>query len=196
MNEWLVSCVPPWSRYRMRGHSTEHNHKQHMQGQDRTTLGHRLYEKSFASDSPVFLRFKRYNYSLLTSYTHAVRYWTTYGTSFMHHAFYNTASCPFIDLPYRCVFRADMAPYWSHDKVSLRDLYTICWHVSSLRDLHTICWHVSSLRDLHIICWHVSSLRDLHVYYLLTRKLITRPSHHLLTRKLLTWPSHLLSADT
>ena len=57
MNEWLVSCVPPWSRYRMRGHSTEHNHKQHMQGQGRTTLGHRLYEKNFASDSPVLLRF-------------------------------------------------------------------------------------------------------------------------------------------
>ena len=48
--------MPPWSRYRMRGHSTEHNHKQHMQVQDRTTLGHRLYEKNFASDSPVFLR--------------------------------------------------------------------------------------------------------------------------------------------
>ena len=41
----------------MRGHSTEHNHKQHMQVQDRTTLGHRLYEKQFVSDSPVFLRF-------------------------------------------------------------------------------------------------------------------------------------------
>ena len=101
MNERLVFHALPWSCYSTQGHSTEHNHKQHMQVQDRTTLRHRLYEKKFASDSPVFLRFKRYIYSLLTSYTHAIRYQTTCGTPFMHHDFHNTSSCPFMDPQYR-----------------------------------------------------------------------------------------------
>ena len=59
-----------------------------MQAQDSEALGHHLYENNFASDSPVFLRFKRDIYmqlkphmllhlcTMTTILQHLVYFWT------------------------------------------------------------------------------------------------------------------------
>jgi adenine-specific DNA-methyltransferase len=61
-------------------------------------LGETLRFKTFASDFPVFLRFKREIYMQLTSHNYAYRYISTNGTTFVYHDHYTAASCPFLDL--------------------------------------------------------------------------------------------------